>query len=318
MSERFLRGLSRIGKLHPQSRPASHDVDTIADVPYSQHGDPTHKLDIYIPRRPSAHPGGYPIVLYVHGGGFRALSKDTHWVMGLGYARAGYLVFNISYRLAPKHPFPAALIDTCTAFEWVVEHAAAYGGDIERLCLAGESAGANLVSALTIATCFERPEPWAKRVFDTDVTPIATLPYCGFLEVSDPERFTRRKNNIPTWVTYILYNCAAAYLNNADRQAPGQLELANPLTTLERAHRHGIQPTRPLPPFCMAVGTRDPLLDDTRRMHTVLTQMGVPVHTHYYTGEIHAFHAFAWRRQARQAWRDTYRFLEQYVQRDPV
>ena len=50
-------------------------------------------------------------MLYVHGGGFRILSKDTHWIMGLAFARRGFLVFNIGYRLAPKHPFPAAIAD---------------------------------------------------------------------------------------------------------------------------------------------------------------------------------------------------------------
>ena len=48
----------------------------------------------------------WPIVFYVHGGGFRILSKDTHWVMGLAFARRGFVVFNMSYRLAPQAPLP--------------------------------------------------------------------------------------------------------------------------------------------------------------------------------------------------------------------
>ena len=50
-----------------------------------------HRLDIYRPRESS---GPLPIVLYIHGGGFRILSKDTHWVMGLAFARREFLVFN--------------------------------------------------------------------------------------------------------------------------------------------------------------------------------------------------------------------------------
>ena len=82
---------------------------------------PEHLLDIY---RSTVHPPPWPVVLYVHGGGFRILSKDTHWLMGLIFARRGYLVFNINYRLAPRHTFPAALQDAAAAYAWVVRHAA--------------------------------------------------------------------------------------------------------------------------------------------------------------------------------------------------
>ena len=60
----------------------------------------------------------------MHGGAFQSLSKDTHWLMGLAFARRGYVVFSINYRLAPKHRFPAGLQDACTAARWVHENAA--------------------------------------------------------------------------------------------------------------------------------------------------------------------------------------------------
>jgi acetyl esterase len=193
-----------------------------------------------------------------------------------------------------------------------VKNAAAYGGDITRLAVAGESAGANLVSALTLSACFERPEPFARRVFDTGVIPRATLPYCGLLEVSNPERFGQRRP-MPVWVTSIINHCSDAYLHAIDEHAPGHhldhLDLANPLTMLERVQRHGVTPERPLPPFFVAVGTRDPLLDDTRRLERVLNALNVTCDAHYYPGEIHAFHALVWRKQARRAWRDTFGFL---------
>ncbi|MFO0635528.1 MAG: alpha/beta hydrolase [Nannocystaceae bacterium] len=86
--------------------------------------------------RPQGAAESRPVVLYVHGG-FRVLSKDSHWIMGLAFARAGYVVFNIGYRLAPRHPFPAALQDAAAALAWVHEHAARAGGDASRLVLAG-------------------------------------------------------------------------------------------------------------------------------------------------------------------------------------
>ena len=78
------------------------------------------------------------------------LSKDTHRVMALAYARRGYVVFTINYRLGPEHLFPAPLEDASPhALVWVREHCARFGGDPSRLAIAGESAGANLVTALT-------------------------------------------------------------------------------------------------------------------------------------------------------------------------
>src|SRR5439155_19026230 len=136
----------------------------------------------------------------IHGGGFRILSKDTHWVMGLAYARRGYLCANISYRLAPRHPYPAAVADACAAYAWVVERIREHGGDAARLVLAGESAGGNLVTALAVAASYRRSEPYARAVWDTGVSPAAVIAACGILQVSDTERFAPRKR-LPRYVS---------------------------------------------------------------------------------------------------------------------
>src|SRR5262249_8451053 len=151
-----------------------------------------HRLDVYRPLR-ERRSAPWPVVLYVHGGGFRILSKDTHWMMGLAFARNGYLVFNINYRLAPRHPFPAALSDAADAYAGVARNAASFGGDLSRLVVAGESAGANLAAALAVAACYRRSEPWSRTVWDTGLVPRAALPACGILQVSDTERFSRRR-----------------------------------------------------------------------------------------------------------------------------
>lgn len=247
-------------------------------------------------------------MLYLHGGGFTQLSKDTHWVMGLAYARVGFLVLVASYRLAPRHPYPAALEDACAAYRWAVERGAELGGDPARITVAGESAGANLVCGVTVASCYRRPERFAREVFDLDAVPSAALPACGLLQVSDTARFTRRRS-LPPVVRMVMSDINSAYLGAADRARPGGLELADPLLIFER----GGQPDRGLPPFFAGVGTRDPLLDDTRRLGAALEKLGATCETAYYPGEIHAFHALVWRKRARQLWADTYRFLDRHV-----
>ena len=110
------------------------------------------------------------------------LSKETHRVMALSYARRGYLVFIINYRLGPKHLFPAPLEDAAEALLWVRDNCAYFGGDPSRIAIAGESAGGNLVTALALATSLRRPEPFARKLFDANVKLRATVATYGFLD----------------------------------------------------------------------------------------------------------------------------------------
>lgn len=310
MVDSFFRGASRLGRLHPRARPEHHGVEVIRDVRYAAGTSSAHLLDVY---RPSGHRPGErrPALLYVHGGGFRILSKDTHWVMGLAFARRGYVVFSINYRLAPAHPYPAALEDCAEAYAWVVEHAASWGGDASRLVLAGESAGANLVTSMTVAACFDRPEPAARRIAETGVVPRAVLPACGILQVSDTARFSRRKPGLSRVIAERIEEVGEAYLGALDhpsRHGGDELALADPLVVLE-----GAPPSRrALPPFFAPCGTADPLLDDTRRLASALRKRGVECEDVYYPGEVHAFHAFVFRPQAQKCWRDTFSFLERH------
>ncbi len=303
----LFRGASALGRMHPDARPDRHGLEVIADVPYGS-GGPAHLLDVY---RPRERKGPLPVVLYIHGGAFRMLSKDTHWIMAIAFARAGYVVFNINYRLAPDHPFPAALDDSCAAFAWVAENAARYGGDIGRLVLAGESAGGNLVSALTLATCFRRGEPFARRAFDLGVVPRAWLPYCAVLQVSEIERFRRRWPEISEFIQDRLIEASSSYLGDDPLRHGAMLDLADPLRLLERADA----PDRPLPPCFATCGTKDPLVADTQRLAVALAERGVDHEARYYPGELHAFHALVWRPNARRCWRDTFRFLDRVVAR---
>lgn len=301
----FFQGISRVAQFLPDSRPERHDVEVIRDIPYLQTGSSAHTLDIYRPRNHAAS-GPLPVVLYIHGGGFRILSKDTHWIMGLFFAKQGFVVVNINYRLAPANPFPAAIEDACAAYVWTVENAARYGGDPSRLVVSGESAGANLATSVTIASTFERPETFASDVFQTEIVPTAVIPACGMLQVSDIDRLARRRP-LPRWLLDRLEEVPAAYL---PPELPDNIDLADPLLVLES----DTEPARQLPPFFAPVGTRDPLLDDTRRLHTALTRRGTPCTVRYYPGEIHAFHAFTWRPQAQKCWDDSFSFLKQHMQ----
>ena len=320
--EKGLSGVSRLGRLHPRAQPAQHGVEVSRDVPYRPGGAPHHTLDIYIPRqlsaglRPGHDPATYsaphPVVLYIHGGAFRILSKDTHWVMALAFARRGFLVFNINYRLAPQHPFPAALEDAAAALQFVKREAPRYQGDLSRLVFAGESAGANLVSALSLLTVLQHDTDWAQRAYDAAMVPRVVVPMCGILQVSDTARFHRRRP-LPLWLQDRLHETEGAYIGEARDHA--QIDLADPLRVFEQM-AEGSRPRpidRPLPAYFASVGTRDVLLDDTRRLGAALARLGTPHAVRYYPGEIHAFQALVYRDAARQCWSETYDFLHRHL-----
>jgi acetyl esterase len=302
--ENLSNALGALGHLQPGARPSLYDVELIRDLPYDDTGLEAHKLDLY---RPTTHAGPWPVVLYIHGGSFRVMSKDTHWMMAIAYARRGYLVVNVNYRLAPQHPFPAALQDVSKAWLWVVANIGKFGGDPSRIVVAGDSAGANLATALAIETTFRRPEPWAAEVFEAGRVPAAVVAACGILQVSEPDRYAG-----PGLVQRVVHDRITEV---RDGYLPPEVadamptELADPLLILES----DAVPARPLPPFFAPVGGADPLLDDTVRLERALTARAVPVEATVYEQQTHVFHAFTWAAAAKRAWADTFRFLGQHL-----
>lgn len=303
----LFQSASRFGRMLPSARPSAHGVEVISDIPYLPTGSRDHLLDVYRPLRGHNElrdkQGRLPVIVYLHGGGFRMLSKDSHWLPGLIFARRGYTVFVGSYRLAPEHPFPAAVEDCAALWRFVARRAEEYGGDPSRVGLAGESAGGNLTAALTVCTTFERPEPWAKETFDTGLVPKAALPAMGLLQVSDPGRFSRRKP-LPRFLVDRLEEVTEAYLPDGRSH-----DLADPLLLLERDEA----PARPLPPFHVVCGTADPLLDDSRRLQAALLARGTPCELRVVPGGVHAFHMFVFQRRARAAWQDILSFTHKHV-----
>ena len=300
---RGLEGLAHVASFHPHARPRRHGVERVRDLRYGPDG--AHRLDLWRP----AEPGPHPAVLYIHGGGFHILSKETHWLMGLMLARAGYAVFMIDYRLSPRHRFPAALQDVARAWLWVHEHAARHSGDASQVVVAGESAGANLAMSLTLMACapgWSAPREEAEAVYALGQVPSAVIAACGLFQVTRPERLWESKRRYPAWLKDRLIEIALGYV---DRDAPPG-ELIDPLCAIEALTK---MPERALPPCFLPIGTRDPLLDDTRRLRAELERLGAESVIEIYPGEVHAFHALIWREQARRCWRDTLEFLDRHV-----
>jgi acetyl esterase len=113
--------------------------------------------DVVVPRGT----GPFPVLVYLHGGGWICGSPSTHKKLGHRFAEAGFLVVNVDYRLAPEHPFPTPFDDAVGAVRWAAREASRWGGDVSRLAVGGDSAGGNLAAAAAAALHGDAIQPKA-------------------------------------------------------------------------------------------------------------------------------------------------------------
>jgi acetyl esterase len=133
-------------------------VERVEDTVVEQDG-------LFVPIRtywPSA-PGPHPLLLFFHGGGYVFGDLDTHDATVRALTnRAGVVSISVDYRLAPEHPFPAAIDDCLAVLRWASTHAADLNADAARIALVGDSAGGNLAAVAArvardegLSVCFQ-------------------------------------------------------------------------------------------------------------------------------------------------------------------
>ena len=137
----FLMAALAIGvRAQSQAQPPA-DVNWHSDVEYSAAGEPVH-MDIAVPKQGQ---GPFPAIVCVHGGGFRAGSRDGYRELTWRLAQRGYVAATVDYRLSPKYRFPAHVHDVKAAVRFLRTHAAKYKLDPSRVGATGGSAGGTLV-----------------------------------------------------------------------------------------------------------------------------------------------------------------------------
>ncbi len=115
-------------------------IREVAAVRYGS--DPAQKLEMFLPAEADVHKGPLPIVVFIHGGGWRSGDPHDYRFIARALAPQGYAVVLAGYRLYPKTRYPGMLEDGAAALRWVADNAAAKGGDPGRVVLMGHSAGA--------------------------------------------------------------------------------------------------------------------------------------------------------------------------------
>jgi acetyl esterase/lipase len=135
-------------EIHSRQSPAVPDDVTVErGVEYSNPDAQHLQLNL---ARPKAGDGPFPTVVCIHGGGFRAGKRESYDALTVKLAQKGYAAATVSYRLAPKYPFPAAVHDTKAAVRFLRANAAKYKIDPDRIGATGGSAGGHLALFLGV------------------------------------------------------------------------------------------------------------------------------------------------------------------------
>jgi monoterpene epsilon-lactone hydrolase len=261
------------GRLHP----VPDDV-RVTDV--TAGGVPAHWLTA-----PGADTGR--VLLFLHGGGYQlgSLRSDGELAARLGRA-SGMRVLFAEYRLAPDHPFPAAIDDVLAAWRWL---RADQGLKASSIAVAGASAGGGLAVALLVATRDAG-----------EVLPAAAVLMSPTVDLtSSGASITERADQDPFSTPAMLRQFAADYLAGADPKTP----LASPLF----ASLAG------LPPLLVQVGTADLLLSDSERLAAAAADAGVDVTLQIGEGLPHVYPIMLGTPEAAEATDQTGKFLRARV-----
>jgi acetyl esterase len=211
-----------------------------------------------------------PVLVYFFGGGWTLGSIDTADAICRALANAaGCLVVTVGYRLAPEHPFPAAVCDCAAATSWVDAHADELGADPARIAVGGDSAGGNLAAAVTLLARESGQRLVGQLLIYPNTDQAAND--ASMRENQDPWLFNH--HSVAWYRGHYLVDPADA---------------ADPLASPLRAAKLG-----GLPPALVITAEYDPLRDQGERYAARLADEGTPTTLHRYDGMAHGFFAMA-------------------------
>lgn len=230
-----------------------------------QDGHPDVRALVY---RQVDHAAGAPVILSLHGGGYLIGDAETSDRASRQWAReTGCIVVSIDYRLAPEHPYPAAIDDAWTALMWVAAQGEAQGWDGDRILLKGDSAGGGLAAGLALLA---RDRGGPKLAGQILIYPM----------LDDRTRADREGTLV--WPCSSNQFAWACYLGD---QASGEVA---PYAAPARA-----QDLRGLPPTFIGTGSLDLFYREDLAYARRLTESGVSVATYVAPGAFHGFDSIA-------------------------
>lgn len=210
--------------------------------------------------------GTLPALIYLHGGGFVVGSLDTHdRIMRLLARNSGYAVVGVDYRLSPEHRFPTAIEETMAVVRYFQTHGREFGLDPKRLCMGGDSAGANL--SLAAALGFRNTSPDLLKCL---------LLYYGTFGLRDSRTLRLYGGSEDGLSPEDLAFYRSCYL-------PPEADPYDPRIDMLGAD------LQELPPVFLAAAEFDPLLDDSLTLDALLDRSDVTHELVVYQGVLHGF-----------------------------
>ncbi len=225
------------------------------------------------------------IVLQLHGGGYYGRMHNTYRDMAGLYNEIskGYDVLSVDYRVAPEHPYPAALEDALAAYQWIMER----GYPLEKLIVAGDSAGGGLALALCL------------YLRDHDIPlPAGIITMSAWTDLTKSgESYQENFDIDPIFggtMDSLVYQ--EGYYKDSNPEIP----YISPVN----GDYHGF------PPMLMQVGEYEMLLSDTKTVARHAMDAGVTVKEHIYPGMFHVFQmGLLLYPEAKEAWIEVGRFI---------
>jgi len=275
-------GMAGLPPLGPSLK-ASGLTPALADQPYARQSK-AQTLDLYRPAA-SGQPAPVPVLVYIHGGGFRFGSKTmASAAMVKAFLSAGYAVASLDYRLSGEAPFPAAVQDVFAAVACLKRQAAELGLDARRVAVFGESAGANLAALLGTAhdaPLFRQtlPDP------SVNLRPQALIVHYPPVDFGRIDAMLTAQGCDAQRINHASANSFEShYLGAALPSVPDRVAQANPVTYVSAGD----------PRFLVQNGDQDCNVGSTQSLLLVdaLRQAGVPVGYDLLAGAGHGGAAF--------------------------
>ena len=244
----------------PDINEISERVKVVKNLAYNDSNNSF--LDIYHPENAAE---SLPVILWIHGGGYVGGSKDSRQDYAMALADAGYVVANVDYALAPKALYPGPVLQANQALAYMQLHAAEYGGDMERVFVGGDSAGAQIASQVAaLVSNVELAETMAIQPAIANSQLQGALLLCGLYNL-DTVRTTAFPN-----IEYFL----AAYTGAEPFESFPRID---ELSTVQH-----ISPE--YPPVFITVGDADPFVSQSTELVEVLKTNHVQFSSVFFEG----------------------------------